>query len=84
LFSDARRACYLDLADDAAKGALFALAAGGWRVSAFAGGVILTEVEAVADLKAKAAEAEGLAGRGVGEVLGMPAHGVRGGIVGRW
>jgi hypothetical protein len=84
LFSDSHRACYLDLADDAAKAALFALAAGGWKVLAFAKGVVVTEVEAATDLEAKTEEGEALAGRAAEDVLGVAGRGVRGVVLDRW
>jgi hypothetical protein len=84
LFSDARQARYFDLADDAAKAALFALAAGGWKVLAFAKGVVITEVEAGTDLGAKTEEGEALAGRAVEDVLGVAGRGVRGVDLDRW
>src|SRR5262249_28671968 len=43
-FGQARSAEHLDLADDAAKAALFAVAAAGYRVAAFAEGTILVEL----------------------------------------
>jgi hypothetical protein len=44
LFAEARQAEYLDLADDAAKAALFALAAGGLQAAAFADYTVVVEV----------------------------------------
>jgi hypothetical protein len=73
-FSQARSAEHLDLADDAAKAALFAVAAAGYLVAAFAEGTILVELpdgDRAAGEVAKAAE---LAGRGaVGALDGLPA-----------
>jgi hypothetical protein len=69
LFAEARQAEYLDLADDAAKSALFALAAGGFGVVAFAGNDIVAEVSVPEGLDARVARAETLARQAVATVL---------------
>ena len=69
-FSQARAAEYLDLADDAAKSALFAVAAGGYAVAAYAGGTILVELPGTADFARAAERARELARLGAEEALG--------------
>jgi hypothetical protein len=73
-FSQARGAECLDLADDAAKAALFAVVAAGSRVVAFAGDTLLAEVPAPADAADGAEEVAARARRGAEAVLGdIPA-----------
>jgi hypothetical protein len=50
LFSEARRAEYLDLADDAVKAALFSVVAGGFKVVAYAENTIVIELPISSDL----------------------------------
>jgi hypothetical protein len=69
-FSQARAAEYLDLADDAAKSALFAVAVGGYAVAAYAAGTILVELPDTADFAGEAERAKELARRGAEEALG--------------
>jgi hypothetical protein len=70
LFSEARRAEYLTLADDAVKAALFALAERGYRVVAFAEGTAVLEVEGPGSAEGEVKKAEDLARGGAEEVLG--------------
>jgi hypothetical protein len=73
LFGEARSAEYQDLADDAAKSALFAIASAGYRLVAFAANTILVEIEDSSDVEAQAARAEVLARAAVEKVLpGIP------------
>jgi hypothetical protein len=68
-FAQARAADYLDLADDAAKSALFAVAAAGHKVVAYAGETIVIELPNAADAADRADEASELARHGAEEVL---------------
>jgi hypothetical protein len=73
-FSQARAAGYLDLADDAAKVALVALADAGFPVVASARGVVLLEEPSAPDVAGRAEQARDVARQGVAEVLGdVPA-----------
>jgi hypothetical protein len=84
LFSESRRAEYLDLADDAAKAALFTLAAAGHRVAAFAEGTILLEVPATRDLTGTTAQAQSLAHAAVEEVLNPIPAGCEARVLASW
>jgi hypothetical protein len=69
LFSEARQAEYRDLADDAAKSATFALAAGGFPVVAVAGGAVVTYAPPTPDAGGDARPAQEVARRAAEEVL---------------
>jgi len=74
-FSQARSAEYLDLADDAAKLALYAVVRAGYRVVAYATETILVELPEGADTAAQAEVVKNLARQGVAEGLaGIPAR----------
>jgi hypothetical protein len=74
LFAEARQAVYLDLADDAAKAALFALAAGGLQAAAFADDTVVVEVPDAEGSGAEVSRAEGLARQAAEGLLGgVPA-----------
>jgi hypothetical protein len=70
LFGEARGAEYLDLADDAAKEALFSLVAAGLKVAGYAGGRIVLETPIGTETQDRAQRAEGLASGGAETVLG--------------
>jgi hypothetical protein len=73
-FSQARAAEFLDLADDAAKSALFAVLMAGYRVVAYADDTILVELAESAQVAEQAELVKGIAQQGTEEVLhGVPA-----------
>jgi hypothetical protein len=72
-YSEARRAEYLDLADDALKAALYALVAVGFRVAGVVGEEVVIEMPADIDHNEAAERAARLAAEAAGDVLrGMP------------
>jgi hypothetical protein len=68
-FAQARAADYLDLADDAAKSALFRVAAAGHKVVGYADATIVIELPSAADAADRADEASELARHGAEDVL---------------
>jgi hypothetical protein len=74
LFGEAHRAEYLDLADDAAKAALYALVSAGMRVVAFAETTIVVETPVSPELPDQVRRAGDLTRNAIEQVLpGVPA-----------
>jgi hypothetical protein len=70
LFSQAHAAEYLDLADDAAKLALFTIVSSGYQVAAFTEEAILVEMPVSEDLAAQTAQMQTLISATVQQMLG--------------
>jgi hypothetical protein len=70
LFADARRAEYLDVADDAAKAALFSVVAEGFKIVAFTSGTLVVELPIEEGGEEKIAQVQMLVDQAAGAVLG--------------
>jgi hypothetical protein len=83
-FSQARSVAYLDLADDAVKSALFAVAAAGYRVAAFAEDTILVALPDRDGLADEAVTVAEVARHGAEQILGGVPAACRGELLPTW
>ena len=83
-FGQARAAEHLDLADDAAKSALFAVVSTGYRVVAYAEETILIELPSDTDTAAQAEKVKSLAQGGVEAILAGVLARCEAEVLSRW